>query len=472
MRIGPVDDPLEREADRVADQVVSGGLAGVISGNSSGAAQRKCAQCEAEETPVLRKAASAAVTSDGAAHAVSALAQGGSPLTARERAYFEPRFGRDFSQVRVHANGSAAEASRAINARAYTLGRDIAFAEGQYRPRSEEGKRLIAHELAHVVHQADSSRPEATLRRQPTEVTGSEPTFPSSVKFVGCDQSPYSLNYVQTSAINAFDQTSGTCIKNEALRRDILAAYEGLTIVCNPETKEGTCGETDKRARRVNLFKQSLNGADCPGELAATIFHEVVHVAEPWNPFHGDLPWDCGEACYPGADKLKRGDASKCDYERSWLPFVGASLGTASPGKGGPATGYARLYLGIEKRGPVLGIFRPSLGIGVSIIGVPLAGQGAGSTPGTSTFLSLMSALRFDPGKEGGAYLSLDGGAEIAPGTDKPRLGYALGARLGYRWHIYDVSFGAGTEYDPTRNAGEERFYTLGATFQIAPKIR
>jgi len=439
----------------------------VLQAESAGTIQRMATEDaegdELQQTPAR---------SDSPAHAASALAQGGVPLTREERAYFEPRFGRDFSAVRVHTDRPAAEAARGINARAYTLGRDIAFANGEYRPGSQEGKRLIAHELAHVVHQTDTPRPQATLRRQPAEKSRSKPAFPSSVKFVGCDQPPYSLDYVRTSAINAFTETSGDCIRNEALRRDILAAYEGLTIVCNPDTKTGTCGETDKWARRVNLFKQSLNGTYCPGELAATIFHEVVHVAQPGNPFHGDLAYDCGEACYPGADELKRGDASKCDYERGWLPFVGASLGTAIPGKGGPATGYARLYLGIEKRGPVLGIFRPSLGIGVSVIGVPLPGQGADPAPGTSTFLSLMAALRFDPGKEGGAYLSLAGGPEIAFSSDKSHRGYQLGARLGYRWHIYDVSLGAGTEYDPTRNAGEERFYTLGATFQIAPKVR
>jgi len=94
-------------------------------------------------------------SSDGAARAASVLAQGGVPLTREERAYFEPRFGRDFSAVRVHTGGSAAEAARGMNARAYTLGRDIAFAEGQYRPGSQEGKRLIAHELAHTVQQSD-----------------------------------------------------------------------------------------------------------------------------------------------------------------------------------------------------------------------------------------------------------------------------------------------------------------------------
>ena len=259
LRIGSHDDPLEREADRIAAAVVGEAKVPAIGAGPPNVAQRKCAQCEAEETPVLRKAASTAATSGGAARAASALAQGGVPLTPEQRAYFEPRFGRDFSEVRVHADGSAAEAARAINAHAYTLGRDIAFAEGQFRPGSQEGKRLIAHELAHVIHQADSPRPDATVRRQPTDKSRSKPAFPSSVKFVGCDQPPYTLSYVEQSAINAFIDTSGDCIKNEALRRDILAAYEGLTIVCNPETKKGTCGETEKWARKVNLFKQSLD---------------------------------------------------------------------------------------------------------------------------------------------------------------------------------------------------------------------
>ena len=169
LRIGSHDDPLEREADRIAAAVVGETKVPAIGAGPPNVAQRKCAQCEAEETPVLRKAASTAATSGGAARAASALAQGGVPLTPEQRAYFEPRFGRDFSEVRVHADGSAAEAARAINAHAYTLGRDIAFAEGQFRPGSQEGKRLIAHELAHVIHQADSPRPDATVRRQPTE---------------------------------------------------------------------------------------------------------------------------------------------------------------------------------------------------------------------------------------------------------------------------------------------------------------
>jgi hypothetical protein len=77
----------------------------------------------------------------------------GRPLDPATRSVFEPRFGHDFSQVRVHADAKAAESAHAVNALAYTMGRDIVFAANQYTPRSFDGKRLLAHELTHVVQQ-------------------------------------------------------------------------------------------------------------------------------------------------------------------------------------------------------------------------------------------------------------------------------------------------------------------------------
>ena len=65
----------------------------------------------------------------------------------------EPRFGHDFSRVRVHADGTAAHAARAMRARAYTIGQDIVFGSGQYAPATTEGQKLLAHELTHVVQQ-------------------------------------------------------------------------------------------------------------------------------------------------------------------------------------------------------------------------------------------------------------------------------------------------------------------------------
>ena len=77
----------------------------------------------------------------------------GHQLDAATRSHFQARFGHDFADVRVHADTRAARSAAAVGALAYTVGHDIVFATGQYQPRTSVGKRLIAHELAHVVQQ-------------------------------------------------------------------------------------------------------------------------------------------------------------------------------------------------------------------------------------------------------------------------------------------------------------------------------
>jgi len=82
------------------------------------------------------------------------LRREGSPLDASTRAFMEPRLGADFSRVRVHTDARAAASAVAVNAHAYTVGTDVVFAPGTYDPRSDRGRRLLAHELAHVAQQA------------------------------------------------------------------------------------------------------------------------------------------------------------------------------------------------------------------------------------------------------------------------------------------------------------------------------
>ena len=83
---------------------------------------------------------------------------GGRRLDAATRAFMEPRFGHDFSNVLVHADAEAAAAAESIQARAYTVGRHLVFGAGEYSPASLNGRRLIAHELAHVVQQGSAVR--------------------------------------------------------------------------------------------------------------------------------------------------------------------------------------------------------------------------------------------------------------------------------------------------------------------------
>lgn len=146
------------------------------SASLSGLLQRKCAcgqhtvaggeceECRKKREGMLQRAAVSTAPVNGVPPIVhDVLSAPGQPLDAGTRAFMEPRFGFDFSQVRVHADSRAAESAQAVNALAYTVGRDVVFGTGQYAPGTNEGRRLLAHELSHVVQQHNTS---ASLQTQ------------------------------------------------------------------------------------------------------------------------------------------------------------------------------------------------------------------------------------------------------------------------------------------------------------------
>lgn len=118
---------------------------------------KSLAVCRSNPTPaVQRKAVRKATTGGEMPPVVNAVLRSpGQPLDAETRAFMEPRFRRDFSGVRVHTDAQAAESAWAVSALAYTVERDIVFGAGQYAPGTTQGRRLLAHELAHVVQQGD-----------------------------------------------------------------------------------------------------------------------------------------------------------------------------------------------------------------------------------------------------------------------------------------------------------------------------
>jgi hypothetical protein len=81
----------------------------------------------------------------------------GQPLDATTQSFMEPRFGHNFSNVRIHADAQAAESARSVNALAYTVGQDVVFASNQYQPDTRAGQQLLAHELTHVVQQSSAN---------------------------------------------------------------------------------------------------------------------------------------------------------------------------------------------------------------------------------------------------------------------------------------------------------------------------
>lgn len=103
-----------------------------------------------------RKASDASPATEATPAVRSALDTGGESLDSGTRGFMESRFGHDFGKVRIHADASAAASARALHAHAFTVGSDIVFGTGRYAPNTSEGKRLLAHELAHVVQQGET----------------------------------------------------------------------------------------------------------------------------------------------------------------------------------------------------------------------------------------------------------------------------------------------------------------------------
>ncbi len=199
LKVGSVDDPLEHQADRIADRIMrdrpvappsttvprlqrkcaacekeeqkNGSASEVVLrrkcahcqqeeeqlASTSAQVQRNCAECEQEDQALHRKPGSARSVTEAPPLVHQVLRSPGQSLSSDDRSFFEPRFGFDLSRIRIHADSVASESAKSVAALAYTVGPDIAFASGQYQPGTDTGRRLLAHELAHVVQQSGGS---------------------------------------------------------------------------------------------------------------------------------------------------------------------------------------------------------------------------------------------------------------------------------------------------------------------------
>jgi hypothetical protein len=217
LKVGDPNDKYEQEADRVADEVMRMPDREVVdvtsarppTGNGTPAIQRMCSDCAKEEETLQRKPSQTTFQQPKISSFISAysspflrsnpetrlqrqemeeeeplqmkqesgvsptvtpsieagiqsLKGGGQPLSQSERAFFEPRFGHDFSNVRIHSDTNAINSAQALNAQAYSVGLNIVFGAGKYSPKTSPGKHLLAHELTHVLQQAENP----VVRRQ------------------------------------------------------------------------------------------------------------------------------------------------------------------------------------------------------------------------------------------------------------------------------------------------------------------
>jgi Domain of unknown function (DUF4157) len=176
LSISQPNDSYEQEADRVADRVMrmpDGAFSGRQSATNKG-------NGKIQTKTGWRSAGQLGPRPSGEALIASVGGQG-MPLSDSERSFFEPRFGWDFSKVRIHTDNEAHALSNSVSARAFAVGNDMVFGAGQYAMGSNEGRRLMAHELAHVVQQnAGGARQScsSTIQREPLPTPS--PTKPTS----------------------------------------------------------------------------------------------------------------------------------------------------------------------------------------------------------------------------------------------------------------------------------------------------
>jgi hypothetical protein len=160
-------DVYERQADRVADAVMrmtDRNDVERVQKPGSGPGEQISRQPQEEKEwdsalPLQRKPAGGAASgvSPGVESSIISRGSGGQPLPDAVRDFFEPRFGQDFSDVRVHTGSKSARSARELDARAFTVGRNIVMGAGQYSPGTSDGRQLLAHELTHVIQQRSNT---------------------------------------------------------------------------------------------------------------------------------------------------------------------------------------------------------------------------------------------------------------------------------------------------------------------------
>jgi len=221
-------DALEQEAERAVERVLS----------SSPKELRE----EELASPGRRPAAPPATASEGLGPELGP----GRPLGPESRAFLEPRFGRDLEHVRVHTGPQAEESADAVQAKAFTFGRDVVFGAGEYAPGTTEGTRLLAHEMAHVVQQSAAGSP-PVLQRSP--VDGEPPP-----------QSPAPPAQLQTISLIVVDLGASELItqQNPKLERFAKTVLESLLLF--PEGTVQVTGHWDSSTTGTGGIQHSDAG--------------------------------------------------------------------------------------------------------------------------------------------------------------------------------------------------------------------
>ena len=280
--LGTSNDPLEKEADDVADQVL---------------ARPSNPMLRAEPTRIQRFTPQACAEFVSVPASVEhTLANAGRPLESTLRVDMEQRFGHDFSRVRVHSDAAAEQSARDVSAHAYTVGHNIVFGANRFAPPTAAGKRLIAHELTHVVQQTDISNvatvnatsASSMLQRQPQPVDPKQAYADALKQLKSIDAVLHT--YLSATTLNGGSKTvrTGTGIDNSTTPPTTIKFSFDLDLKHDSALPTNTDAVFDPgvptitpTASTTNItasMSMAINPAATSTSLATKLYHEGLHM--------------------------------------------------------------------------------------------------------------------------------------------------------------------------------------------------
>ncbi len=247
----------------------------------TGILQRKCASSECPERSKKRLMLQRRSTSETEPSEVppivhEVLRSPGQPLDPVTRAYMEPRFGHDFSRVRVHTDAKAAESAQVVNALAYTVGHDVVFGTEQYAPGTAEGRELLAHELAHTVQQRQTRTALSTVTIAPSYPRDIAEQEAGKILHSFLDEASVSLNksITQHSLLSIQRQINRAFTEEQF--KPVREAFEENV---KKTTRDSCIVIVNKGLRR--LFTEQMKGQRLGSEMEKTMARlNALHLAD------------------------------------------------------------------------------------------------------------------------------------------------------------------------------------------------
>jgi hypothetical protein len=337
----------------------------------------ECAECRNKR--LQRRSAGRSEPSTAPPIVHEALRSSGQPLDAQTRAFMEGRFGHDFARVRVHTDERAAESARAVDALAYTVGRDVVFDAGRYAPQTRAGQHLLAHELAHVMQQAPASGSDSEVLRIDEPNSAHEQQADLAGQRVGSPDQPTRMTtsspVIQRQRGGAPEVGSASTVGDLILRVNDAGQIEflygtpdvpvlgrvGVGFRCREGRCEPVAGSDPSKIRNrtytldeaLGVLRGSRPGATAPGGTGRGVPGPL-----PGEPeYRLCLPWQMspsGQCCPPGErwSFLERRCGPETTTPRpETLPFpsVLPPPTLRPPGPAPPSLGLGTLQLGLPQ---------------------------------------------------------------------------------------------------------------------------